>query len=57
MSDSDYIPLGFVRHLIKCPHCQQGIVRNWPGTMILYSPTKCKKCGKEFVIAMNEPHG
>ena len=55
MSDSEVIPIGFVRHLVKCPHCEQEVVHNWPGTMILYSATKCKHCGKEFVITLNEP--
>jgi predicted Zn-ribbon and HTH transcriptional regulator len=56
MPEADIIQLGFVKHLIECPHCQKQIVQNWPGNMILYSPAKCKECGKEFVIALNKPH-
>jgi transposase-like protein len=54
MSEADLIHLGSVRHLIQCPHCEEQAVQKWPGTMILYVSTKCKGCGKEFVIALNQ---
>jgi transposase-like protein len=55
MSEAEIIHLGFIRHLVKCPHCQKQSTQNWPGNMILYTPAKCKNCGREFVIAMNKP--
>jgi transposase-like protein len=56
MPEADIIQLGFIRHLIKCPHCEKQTVQRWPGEMILYAPAKCKQCGEEFVIVLNEPH-
>jgi len=55
MSEVDLINVGFDKHLIKCPHCQKQTIYPWSGTMILFSPTRCAHCGREFVIAMNQP--
>ncbi|MGA2980611.1 MAG: hypothetical protein ABSD76_13560 [Terriglobales bacterium] len=55
MSEGDLINLGFDKHLIKCPHCQKQAIHQWSGTMILFSPAKCAHCGREFVIALNQP--
>jgi DNA-directed RNA polymerase subunit RPC12/RpoP len=55
MSEGDLIDLDFNRHEIECPHCQQQTVHHWPGNMILFATAKCTHCGREFLIAMNEP--
>jgi transposase-like protein len=55
MSEGNLIHISVNRHLIKCPHCQKQTVQNWSGNMILFAPAKCSHCGKEFVIALNEP--
>jgi transposase-like protein len=54
MLEADVIQLGSVQHLIQCPHCEKQAVQKWFGTMILYTAAKCKNCGREFVIALNE---
>jgi hypothetical protein len=56
MSDTDLIPLDLPSHLIECPHCEKETVHHSAGPMILFSPAKCVNCGRDFVIAMNQPH-
>lgn len=56
MRDTDIVDFGFVTHSVKCPHCEQPTVQNWPGNVILFAPAKCQSCGEDFVISLNEPH-
>lgn len=55
MSDVDLVALGFDRHEIKCPHCQEQTVHNSPGNVILFAQARCTHCDGEFLIAMNQP--
>jgi transposase-like protein len=55
MSDLDVIELVFDRHVIQCPHCHEETVHPWRGKIILFADFKCNRCGKDFVIALNQP--
>jgi DNA-directed RNA polymerase subunit RPC12/RpoP len=55
MSELDVIPLALSRNEIKCPHCHEQTIHNWPGTTILFATAKCMHCGNQFLIALNEP--
>ncbi len=55
MPEVDLIEIGCNYHLIRCPHCHKQSVQPWPGEMILFGAAKCTHCGREFVIALNEP--
>jgi transposase-like protein len=57
MPEVDVIELGLNRHFIQCPHCQKQAILRWPGIMILFSNFKCTHCGRDFVIALNQPRG
>jgi hypothetical protein len=49
------IDVGFDKHLVTCPHCQEQTLHLWPGSTILFATTECTHCGGEFLIVQNEP--
>ena len=55
MAEVDVVHLGLNRHSIKCPHCQEQTIHNWPGNTILFATAECTHCGNKFLIALNEP--
>jgi len=55
MSEADLIELSFDRHDVECPHCHKQTALSWPGNTILFAATKCTRCGRDFLIALNEP--
>lgn len=55
MSEVGLIEIRPNKHLIKCPHCKEQTVHNWPGTTILFSTVQCTHCGREFVVTLNQP--
>jgi transposase-like protein len=57
MSGDGLIDLSDNRHLITCPHCKKQTPHSHPGNLILFAKPKCMHCGREFVVAMNEPRG
>jgi len=43
--------------LWQCPHCHEETIHPWTGKMILFANCKCTHCGRDFVIALNQPRG
>jgi|HubBroStandDraft_4_1064222.scaffolds.fasta_scaffold02844_7 transposase-like protein len=57
MPELELIALAFDRHAIQCPHCHEETIHPWTGKMILFANCKCTHCGRDFVIALNQPRG
>jgi len=55
MPEIEVIEFAFDRHVMPCPHCEKETIIRWPGSMILFAHIKCDHCGRDFLIALNQP--
>jgi hypothetical protein len=49
------LDLALDRHNIQCPHCHEQTEHLWPGSVILLAELNCAHCGRQFLVAQNEP--